>query len=135
MPVVNVGDMERTTLPAVPVVAKSDSVPALLYRKFPLVPLVMLVEPTAKLALAVVHVGAEDAPCDVKTCPAVPKPLVPDRAGVVPKLVDRPMAPEALMTCALAPVAPHGKYSLYPLPDPTEISPSWPEKYMPLLML
>lgn len=32
------------------------------------------------------------------TCPAVPYPVVPLNAGVVPKLVENPNAPEALIT-------------------------------------
>ena len=47
----------------------------------------------------VVQVGAAADPPDVNTCPDVPKPVVPDRAGVVPRLVVKPIAPEALMTC------------------------------------
>ena len=46
----------------------------------------------------VVHVGAAAEPAEVNTWPLVPNPDVPVVAAVVPKLVDSPIAPDALIT-------------------------------------
>jgi hypothetical protein len=53
--------------------------------------------------------GAAPLPAVMSACPDVPNPIVPELASVVPRFVLNPHAPEALMTCALAAVAPHGK--------------------------
>jgi len=50
--------------------------------------------------VGVVQVGADAEPWLVNTCPEVPYPVVPLSAGVVPKFVDKPIAPEALITWA-----------------------------------
>jgi len=53
--------------------------------------------------------GAAPLPAVMSACPDVPNPIVPELASVVPRFVENPHAPEALMTCALAAVAPQGK--------------------------
>ena len=50
--------------------------------------------------LMVVQVGVAAEPAEVKTWPDVPKLVVPLPAGVVPKLVFKPIAPVALITWA-----------------------------------
>jgi hypothetical protein len=64
-------------------------------------PVLGVVDPIAggDTRLNVAQAGGAADPAETKYCPDVPKPVVPDRAGVVPRFVVNPSAPEALMTC------------------------------------